>query len=163
MSLADVVFILSEYVGVGALFRLMRVCRAFRRDLLHDKPVWASVTRRMQLARPLPAAAVVQKMRLTSRCRECGTPRVPRGGPPCVCTACAADPGGYSELVPFSRVREMAQLAHDRGFVRSLRSLARDLRVVRRTRPSSTRLVWRANVEELLYPRSNFNAPDTSS
>jgi hypothetical protein len=88
-------------------------------------------------------------MRSTMRCRECGVPQVPRTGPR-VCTRCAADPGGYSELVCFVRVREMTLLARDgRGFVRSHRSVQQGLRVVRRTR-NAKRLVWRASVEELL-------------
>lgn len=148
MSLPDTLFILSDYVGVGTLFRLMRVskaCSALRNDL----HVWAGVTRRMQLKRPLDANGVQHKLKSTVRCRECGAPRVPREGPR-VCVTCASLRGGYSELIPFNRVREMTRMAKDdRGFVRSHRSLEKELRVIRRTRLNK-RLVWRVNVEALL-------------
>lgn len=149
MSLPETLFLLSEYVGVGTIFRLMRVSRACRSHLLDDPPLWVSVARRMHLTRPLDVAGVLDKMRSTVRCRECGVPRVLRKGPR-VCAACAEDAGGYFELISFTRVREMTLLAKDSGgFVRSHRSVERDLPVIRRTRHSK-RLVWRASVEALL-------------
>lgn len=151
--LVDVLPIVCHQLGVGSLFRLMRVDRELREQLLADETLWHWVACRAGLLRvpgDASAGALGRHLARVRRCRECGSarriPQLPLR--PVVCTACASEPGGYSELVDKHHVRAALQAWTARtGWRLSERRVLLHVPVVRHTRPYRKRLWWRAQIE----------------
>lgn len=166
-----------DYLGFGALMRLRRVSLGLYRQIESDRAMWFCFFRSVQMRwvksygpmldprksswyvarqarrrRSFSTMVLGDLLPTARRCRECGQRNALPTMDFYVCSACACDPGGYSQLVSAQEVRTMVQDAGG-GWKRKLPSnftaYNPPLKVVRRTTPYMKRLYWASDAAEL--------------
>lgn len=172
-------FLFPEYIGIGTAMRLRRTSITIYKAIDLNYPAWYSFFKTVKMKwlksfkdrfdtdktmwyldkNGLPArkksfsTLVLQEyLPLAKRCRECGQTNGLNTMYFYICSDCAADPGGYSQLVSSQDVRQIVSDAGN-GWRRKLPSnfcaYSPPLKVVRRTVPFKKRLYWASDAYAL--------------
>lgn len=164
-------FLFPEYIGIGTIMRLRRInldtyravnsnytgwfsffkqvkmkwIKSYKEHFDLNKTMWY-IHKGSAIRKKSFSSMVIQDMLpLAKRCRECGHTNGLKTLHFYVCSNCASESGGYSELVSSKNVREIISNAGN-GWKRKLpenfSAYNPPLKIVRRTTPYQKRLYW---------------------
>lgn len=150
---------------IGAMFRMMLVCRRWRDLVIAQESSWwrAIASKHLGLAKRaiVSPTEMARHMHANTRCRECGRVRRGRacvaaddwcfGRPLLVCLACQGDAAGFRSMIDRKTARLLVR-HHSNGFRRKGRNIERmfhELLIARWTRSagvSTKTLYWRYQI-----------------
>ena len=164
-------FLFPEYIGIGTLMRLRRTnlntyrainsnftgwfsffkqvkmkwVKSYKEHFDDNKTMWYIHNNKAIRKKSFSSMVIQNLLPLNKRCRECGHTNGLKTLNFYVCSNCADDDGGYSELVSSKEVREIITNVGN-GWKRKLpanfSAYNPPLRIIRRTTPYQKRLYW---------------------